>query len=216
MRKTTCFRIAAVVIGLASPFFLAGCNPEADAVRQAYEDCEAAHADHDGPRVAELLAPEIFTHSALMLKYALDGTPDKIKKLTPIQRSEIIMMRNRCTLEQLEQMTGREWEILGVNNGWFEADNEFDIEISLGRVTVRGNTATAKVLADGRNSGFRYAFVKDGDQWKVDYREAYEVWNEWIREEARYEGMKVDELLMMWEEEDWDNELTKKIWDPLR
>lgn len=124
-------------------------------------------------------------------------------------------MRHRCTRKQLEQMTGRDWVVYSAEQGWMHTSNEY-ADLSIGAVTVRGNTAVGEIWVNGEKTKLNYAFVREGDAWKVDLTEANKAWDEAIETYARIYRTKVDTMLLNMESGQTGERVSKKIWDPMR
>lgn len=208
-------KIVAGAICLIQLLTLTGCTQDAEDVRMAFEDCDQAMLDGDSQRVIELLSPDMLRQFDYLLQDALDATRDEVREKRPSEMAMILIMRNRCTRQQLEEMDGAAWVIYAVEQGWMKSSNDI-ASLSIGKVTVRGNTAVGEIWVNGEKTKLNYAFVRDGEQWKVDLTEAYKAWDEAVERHARLVKTSVERLLRNSESVQSGKKVPKRIWDPMR
>lgn len=193
---------------------LAGACGDSDrqAIRATMQEVDALTDASRGEEAAALMAPESFDYYERLRRIALDGAAREVHALPAVEQAEVLSMRNRMDRAQLDALDGRGWVVHAVNQGWWRDEESWDV----GRVRVRGNSASGTAFIDGEETILTIHFVRVGDRWTVDQRQVDPEWESAIADAAAAEDKSVPEILVQWEEEETGRPVRKDIWDPMK
>jgi hypothetical protein len=192
-------------------------TPEQAAVRAAFDAFDRAIVGADGEIAVSHMTRGSIAYYDVLIDYATDGKKEDVLRLSAVDKSEIVTMRNRFELRELDKMTGRQYLVFATNEGWYSGDEEADDWFSIGNISIAGDRASAMVLELGDKTGhFVDLYLEDG-AWKVDFQSWDTLWNKYLEEYAEYEDMTIDESMIQMENDYWGS--VKKdllYWTPMR
>ncbi len=207
--------------GLLSTLFLfaLGCEPtgpDVDEIRQVWDNYDKANNTRNGELAASIFTDTTHAYYDRLVKQALDAPREQVLRLPLVDRSEILMMRNRATRVELEKLDGRGYVVFATSKGWYVSDPEETATLTLSGIRVTNDVASAQLVLDGTRSGNTVRFEKQGGAWKLDETSLFPFYSEVVAVAADDEGLSEDEWLIMAEEIEWGNTITDSIWEPLR
>lgn len=190
-------------------------TPEQAEVRQVYLDFDHACNTGQGELAASLVASRCFNYYEQLIRYATDGDKGTVLNLRPTDRSEIVMIRNRMDLSELDRMDGRTFLTHIVDAGWYASADESDW-FSLGQIQINGDTAAAIMYDEGRKTGRFLDFYREDGAWKIDVHSWDTLWDDYYIEVAREVGMSVDEFILAIEADFYGLNMNVTRWTPMR
>jgi hypothetical protein len=197
---------------ITSCLFVAACDdPRAEDVRASYDQVFESFNSRDGRGAVALLTKASIDQMDRAVNMARKGTREQIKALPPIDRIEVIAIRNRLTAAELAEIDGRSWLILSTERGWETGEAP-----EIGRITFQGSSASAEVLEEGKRTGNHFDFDLIDGVWKLDWIRIDDLWNSQIVDFARESGTSVDKLILEWEYEECGIPVGDEIWDRVR
>jgi hypothetical protein len=207
-------RVALALALLLFTLHLPACDrAQAEEVRDAYDQINAAFDANDGKTVVALLNQKSIDQYDRYTELARTGTRDQIKALPAAERSEIVMIRHRLTRSELQGLDGRGWLVLATSRGWY-ASVSGEEPLRLGRIRFQGSSATAEILIDHRLSGYYYDFDLIDGVWKLDWVRVDELTNRRIAAEAELSHTSEDNVILRWESDASGEKVPLSIWDP--
>lgn len=205
--------------------FLAGCDPDAaekKAIRATYtaiQDCELAG---DGHGFAKLLTARSIPYYDRILEAANTYRAPQVAQLSAIERYIVLTVRHRIPLEERRSLDGRALLVRMISEGWnLNDEDESDNLLRLGEVRIKGEYARARVIYEGKSTGFWFEFIKENGHgqpdptgtWKLDDPSCDPFYNDTIAAFAREIGMSEDDAMVLAEERDTGRPVRPDIWD---
>jgi hypothetical protein len=210
MRILTC---VAVLLLSCLPFVLAGCGDDSEQeVRDTYAQYVAAEAGRDLQTVLDLTDPAYIERLDFLVKIARTGERSRVQRMTPAEKLEVVMLRNRLTKKELDGMDGKKWLSRTTTEGWTEEMAD-EPEITLGKITVKKPRAKAQLIVNGIETDLNIEFVKTGDKWVMDPTPFEELINRIVRKLATHADAE-NLLIRRWEENSSGKKVADPIWDP--
>jgi len=205
MRYSPLFNTVRVVAAgcLLAIAFACGCEDterEQQAIRECAADLADGIANRNGEKVANRMTNSSIQLYERLLPIARKGTRAQLLSLPVGERAEAIGMRYGNSRIKLSKANGRAWVVEAVNAGEFEV-GECSPE-TLGKVTVEGDFAKARVLYEGepavdlRDEPAYFEFVLEDGVWKLDETHHYQFFGAWYEEMASFSNRDINEFLV--------------------
>jgi hypothetical protein len=194
------------------PLVLAGCgdNLEQEA-RDAWAEYTAAEASRDLETVLKMTDQAYFERLDFLVKMARTGERGRVQRMTPAEKLEIVMMRNRLSKAELATMDGRKWLTKTTTEGW--ENDEGGGNVTLGEITGKGARKKAQIVVNGIETKLTVDLIKTGDQWAIDPTPLEELINIVVRKLATSADAE-NLLIRRWEESSSSKKVLDPIWDP--
>lgn len=235
-------RALALVFALvALPFAgLAGCgdSPDQKAIRANWKRYYFAIQEARALDYYDLIGSGTVEFYDKLVPLAARGAKAEIAALSPAEKREIVVMRNRIPFAKLNAMDGRAYILHAIaERYWVDKDDDDDEQVNdpsagdgpwkYAKIVVSGNSAVAefpaRVTVDpeptfGRRryrnvhveKGYMY-FVKQDGAWRVDEVALIPALNKDITEYSK--GMGVEKFLIEIESLETDKEVREDIFD---
>lgn len=211
MRPLTPF-IASFFIALA--LFLPGCDDTKARCQEVFEQYLEADERGDGEAILQLIDPLNIEHAEQVLDLARHGSGPTIRNRTAADRLVIGFLRARFKPEELAKLDGRTLVKMKYDTGLYGVeDGEDDVEITLGRFTIRKPRASAELLADGQRTGIRIEFVKVDDRWLVNDEWFDEFFNQNLPKVTRFFRVSEDQFLLNLISRAVGRQVKADVWD---
>lgn len=220
--------LAVMLVGVLFLGTGAGCEPKSadqKAIKSVWERHADANETSNGKAVVALSSKSTFEYYDRLLKLGLDGKPDQIKKLTPFEKAEIVLMRHRSTRAELRKLDGKGYIEYATSKGWYAFGNDPDDPLNhqLGKIKVGGDGASAWAevfffddKGKKRKSDYAIKFFKEGGLWKLDETSVHLMWSHEYTRYAKEFGKSEDEFIV-WLEEFWSGQkVPDTIWQPMK
>ncbi|MEX2218611.1 MAG: hypothetical protein WD749_07595 [Phycisphaerales bacterium] len=209
-------RIAAVAVLCVVCAFVGGCDPRAgdkEEIRQVFADFESYNQHGNGKAILDVFTEGSYPVYETLIKVALDGSREEVRKLGASHRLEVFRMRARGKRAELEKLNGKQYTEFATSRRWYSMPAELYVESSLERFRFKEVEATAELVNDGERTRVRIRFVREGDRWKLDEPAATLEWDKELAAEARREGVPLDEYLLEWLELELGREVDReRVW----
>lgn len=179
---------------------MAACDkqaPEKAAIRQAFKDLEQAYAENKGHHASELVTPESLTYYGELLRVAMDGKPEEVKKRPTMDRFEIYTIRHNANRKALKGLDGRGYQTFTTDQGWWSDPDLESWTESLHSIKIDSSGAKAwtYIMEGGRPTSYRVNFEKIDGRWRIDELSIREYSGRIIEENAQRERMNVEEYM---------------------
>jgi hypothetical protein len=207
-------RLASLLIAAVAVFMLLRVpqpSPE-EAVRQTFAAYKRAIVADDGPAAAALLSTGTVEWYGKVLDLTLHGSSEEIEQLGTLEKLQVLGFRQRVPVDELRAMSPRELFAYAVRRGWVGKPNVGSTEI--GAITVTDDTAVARALFAGKDSGQQYRFVREGDRWLFDQLPTLQAGGDLLTAAARDHGVPVDEFVQHLVESASGKKVTPDLWQP--
>lgn len=176
-------------------------SKDAAAVREVYDQYNAALRDKNGDAFLQTIDPANVEHYGQFVAAAKTGTKEQVAALSPIGRGYVLLLRHRLKAAELKDLDGAGFVRLCVQRGWFFMEDEEE-HFSLGPVRIKTPRASAELRINGERTTDRLEFVQVEDRWLVNDEALDRAWEKAAAKAARRLGVSVDQLLMEREEEE--------------
>ncbi len=204
-------RLLAIVCLLACTIL--GCeSKDQQEIRDVYARMLQAQKDRDGHAWLACVSKKSVAWHTPLIAIGLDGTPEQVRALPPMERAEVFLMRTKGSRAKLTGLTAEQYLQLQVTDRWFTDD---DISFSLRDVRVTGESGDAELVADGEGTKERTYFIKEDGKWVWDIPTTYRVWNTEIPRDAKAEGITVDQYLFDLVEYWCGLPVHESVWQPM-
>ena len=142
---------------LAALFLFAfGCEPggpDVEAIKLVWDQYDVANNTRDGELAASIFTDGTHAYYGRLLLQALDAPREQVLRLPLFDRSEILTMRHRATRAELEKLDGRAYVVFATRKGWYVSDPEDTEEVTLRRIRVTNDIASAQIVLGGTPTG---------------------------------------------------------------
>jgi hypothetical protein len=218
---------------------LVGCGKETpeDAVISQYMRGEEAIATRDVANFRNTMTHESWDAMTEELKLAREAKEPVVKALSNIRCARVIALRNRCSTNQLKNMSTEDYFVWLVDQGLVGVDA--DSGVYPHKVTIRGDVAEMQMGAevDSGSSGLRVrrrggavralgglvakaaekreteAFKNLEGHWYHDFDGNTPFFNDWYASAAAASGGSVHDAILEIENEEHGS-LKENIWKP--
>lgn len=184
-------------------------------IRAVFEAYRTAAIEQDGDAAAEAVSASSLAASARHVALALDADSATVAALPLVDRYTVLAMRHRVAPDTLRAFDGRAAYAYGIRNGW--TDGLALRLVSLGDVTVRGDSATATVLVADvpQPDATPFPFVRTDGRWRLDVaRMAIEAAGE-FRDMVAASGMADDAFILYALRMLSGTDVTDAVWRPV-
>ncbi|WP_420457365.1 hypothetical protein [Rubrivirga sp.] len=193
-RSTLARRLAAglALLALAAPPLAAQDDPAA--VAQAFEAYRTAVLASDGRAALDAVDAATVRYYGAMLDLALDADSATVAREPLIHQLLVLALRGRVSADTLRAMDPVSAFVYGVDRGWIGRESVERIE--LGRVTVRGDRATATLESAGRPvPTLQFGFSREDGRWRFDLTSFQSGLSAELEAVAKRAGMTGSELV---------------------
>lgn len=201
-------------------FVLAGCEQRTQdkaQIKRVFADFETCNNSSDGPGAVAALASDTLDRYGELVKLALNGTPEQVRALGPMEMYEIVIMRFRGSRAELAKLDGPGYVDFAVSRGWWVIPAEDRSADTLEDIAFKGpNEASAMLVSDGERTQIRVRFVKEDGAWKLDEFSQAAGIDKNIRRAAREEGMSQSEFIVAELEERLGKDIPGTVWEPMK
>jgi hypothetical protein len=199
---------------------LIGCDDKAadkEDIRAVWQQLDTCNNAADGNGVVAVFTESSFAANVKLMKVGLDGTPAQVKALPAFDRMEVLRMRLLSNRAEISKLDGRGYVRFATSKGWYVMPSEDRTKDTLPKITFSksGTEAWANIVSEGKRTGMRLHFVKEGGQWKYDEPEAMVEYSRLLADEARAAGVSENDFIIDVLEEELGRKIPASIWDPM-
>jgi hypothetical protein len=189
-----------------------GSQSELELIRQAFLTYKAAILQQQGQSAVPLVNRATLQYYERMKALALEGQEKEVRRLTPVNKVMVLILRHRVPVDDLRGMTPEEVFIHGVNQGWIGKDSVLDTDI--GQPQVFGNDASAEYVKRGKPTPLKFRFTKEDGKWKLDLTALTPIADQAMTMLIKKEGLDEDTFIINIIESISGKKVLPTIWQP--
>jgi hypothetical protein len=194
---------------------LCGCGDgeEKASIEESWARVTQAQQDGDAKTYMSMLSPQSMKYWDNLTHLIRTAKADEVRRMDIADKATIVMVRNRCTKDELKKMDGKALLEIVMGRGWMGGDRGPDV--GLGKIEVHGTSARAELVVGDIDTGIWMDFYKEDDTWKVDFTRGNEELNERMDRRARMFGQSIDDFILA-RERAFGKPPFPDVWDPPR
>jgi hypothetical protein len=156
---------------ITSAFFLSSfttrtSDSETAKIQALYKAYETAVDKKDTKAILGMLSTSSKQYFDKVLLLAKKAKKPEVMQLPLSDKVAVLTLRHTTTDQELLAMNAQSFMMQSMDKGLKKKINTVN---TLGPVTIKGNTATAPLVVNGKPSPVTMTFVKEGTAWKYDY-----------------------------------------------
>jgi hypothetical protein len=192
---------------------MSGCGDgdEKAAIEESWEKLTSAMAAQDPKAYMETLSPQSMRYYDTLCQQIRTSKHDEVRRMETADKATIIMMRNRCTKDELKKLDGKGLVEMAMTRGWMGGERRS--EVTLGKIQLHGTSARGQLVVRDTETDIWMDFYKEGEGWKVDLTRGNEQMNEAFDRMARMFGVSVDDYILG-RERQFGKPCAGDVWDP--
>jgi hypothetical protein len=210
LRTSLLSSAAALLCGIAS---CSSQSPEATDVEQAFSSYRTALLEQKGDEAVNWVAPATIKMYQETRDLALNADEATVKNLPIGARMQVLLMRHRVSLKQLQEFDGKKMFAHAVDQNWIGKEGVQRAGVS--DVVVDGTQATGKVTVNGKSSTEKFHFVKENGRWTVDLTPSFSTVDRLFQQAANDQGMTENDFIFAIITKLSGRPVTSAIWQPL-
>lgn len=200
---------------LAAYYQLNPDNPaDIEGIAQCFYGYQDAVLADDGERAASFVDGGVYDYYTVGARQAVTLPKVEFDTLSLQERYLILLLRHSMSLEQLENMTGRELFVHAIRNGWTGKSGMAAQELR--DVSIDNDRAEASILVNGRFFGHKYYFLRDTGGWKLNLLSVYQLVEKSFAALAEKSGVGEDVFLLNTLKGARGEGCTEALFEPLR
>lgn len=229
--------VLALILGLTALPFLAGCSdsPDQKEIRANWARYHQSIGNRGGLDYYDLISKGRAEYYDRLVKLAAGGSKADVAALAPVEKAELLVMRNRVPASKLKTMDGRSYILHAISERYWTVEESDPGEPGLwegAKIAVNGDVAiatwviTAQVEVSPRLSRRRMSFggtrdvvidsgevyfVKQDGAWRVDELAALPGANKALK--AACAGTTIEKYLIEVEAEESGKPVRDDIFD---
>jgi hypothetical protein len=183
-------------------------------IEKCFNRYKEALATGDGDSAARLVSAKTIVTYQEYKKNALSASSMETKKLSPINKLMVLLIRAQMPVEELERTSGSGVFSYAVKSGW--VSKNLVVNSTINNIVISENTATSFLNTEGRPPLKGFTFLKENNLWKLDLVTII------LKTEEAYKGLIAkqntteDQFIFTLVEGLTHKKLTDDIWRPLR
>lgn len=182
-------------------------------IRTAIDTNHRAIASRDAAGFIASVSQNTMEQLDRNLAAARSASRNEVWGMRPVDKALVVMLRNRCTKEQLRKFDSRAFIAWSMEEGWWDEQGDRDETIGSIKV-VAGRTATVKMNMDGRSEAREVGLVKEDSGWKVDLADGSRQFDRRFRELTDTLRLDENKTILRIEAMRSGREPSHEIWDP--
>ncbi|MFN4008010.1 MAG: hypothetical protein ACK4HE_10910 [Chitinophagaceae bacterium] len=160
-----------LTIIITATFFLLSFNNrttenETTKIQALYKAYETAVDNKDTKAILSMLSTSSKQYFDKILRLAQKAKKSEVMQLPLSDKIAVLTLRHTTTDQELLTMNAQSFMMQSMDKG---LKKKINTVTTLGTVNIKGNTATAPLIVNGKPSPVTMTFVKEGTTWKYDY-----------------------------------------------
>ena len=156
---------------ITSAFFLSSfttrtSDSETAKIQALYKAYETAVDKKDTKAILSMLSTSSKQYFDKVLLLAKKAKKTEVMQLPLSDKVAVLTLRHTTTDQELLAMNAQSFMMQSMDKG---LKKNINTQNTLGPITIKGNTATAPLVVNGKPSPVAMTFVKEGTAWKYDY-----------------------------------------------
>lgn len=188
--------------------------PENRAVRNVFESFHAALLVGDGGLAADCTSRLTMEYYERCAGQARSATALELHLLPLAEKLMVLRIRHHVSQDALGSMDGRAAFVHSVSRRWLGQQDMLE-RAGIGGVTVKGDSAQARMTLDGAPTLQHMRFRLEAGQWRIDLRGMAEASGTALAREARELGISAEEHIGQILRGNASFPLPEDIWAPL-
>jgi len=141
-------------------------DSETAKIQALYKAYETAVDKKDTKAILSMLSTSSKQYFDKVLLLAKKAKKAEVMQLPLSDKIAVLTLRHTTTDEALLAMNAQNFMMQSMDKG---LKKNINTQNTLGTITIKGNTATAPLVVNGKPSPVAMTFVKEGTAWKYDY-----------------------------------------------
>lgn len=195
-----------------SPAAGAASAQEVEAVRACFEAYRQALLAADGKAALALVDRNTIDYFDQMVDLALYGEEATVRGQSSVNKIMVLSLRHRMSRERLLKATAESVFVHAVNEGWIGKNGVIAVE--LGTIRVRHDSATAAIMAQGKEAPVSFTFHKEPDGWRIDLAALMSLTDLAFKQLLAQLGKSEDEAIADLLEAVSGREVSPQVWQP--
>lgn len=188
-------------------------SQEVESVRNCFSAYRKAILDQDGVAAAALIDGETRKYYGKMRSLALFGDANDVRKVSTIDRVNVLMIRHLIPPAELAEMTPESLFVHAVDEGWIGRESVVNNE--LGAIKISGSLASGVHIAAGNQTPFKWTFRKEDGSWKIDITAILPIADQAFKQIIKESEVAEDDFLFGILESISGKKVSDQIWEPL-
>ncbi|HAI84689.1 MAG TPA: hypothetical protein DCL43_13575 [Chitinophagaceae bacterium] len=156
---------------ITSAFFLSSFttrtnDSETAKIQALYKAYETAVDKKDTKAILSMLSTSSKQYFDKVLLLAKKAKKTEVMQLPLSDKVAVLTLRHTTTDQELLAMNAQSFMMQSMDKG---LKKNINTQNTLGPIIIKGNTATAPLVVNGKPSPVAMTFVKEGTAWKYDY-----------------------------------------------
>jgi len=191
-----------------------GVSKEEKEVIECYKKYNTAILNDMGEEAIKCIDSKTVDYYQDILDKALYADKEAVRKENLTDRLMIFQIRHVIPLEELIKMNGTEFLIYSINKGWVGKPGVLGIKVK--NVKIEGNFATADSYIFKKNTGIKYQFYSENNQWKFNVVSLMHYGSIYLKQQVKESGYSNEDDFLFYGVERWsEKKVTKDLYEPL-
>jgi hypothetical protein len=186
---------------------------DVQAVGGAFAAYRSALLSQDGKAATECVSSITIKLYQEYRDLAVSGDEAAVKKLSMVNRMQVLLLRHRIEAKALKAMDGKAVFGHAVDQNWIGKDGV--VRAGLDDIAVNGPRATAKVTVSGKPTTEVFHFVKEGERWTFDLAPTIKRSDQALQQAAQTKGVSENDFILSVITSLSGRKVTDSIWRPL-
>jgi hypothetical protein len=185
-------------------------------VKECYKNYKQGLLSNNGGQTVRFVSQSGIDYYDKLLLDVIESDSTTVASKSMIDKLMILSLRWRLTPNQILELSESKESLFeyGVANGLIGQDI---IESSeLGRISISGDKATARIFKNGQEIPMQFKFVKEEGNWKFDVKYIIERSEAGLQQYLIQSGVSEEQYIMNVLSEMSESPVTDVIWNPIK
>jgi hypothetical protein len=167
---------------------------DAEDIRQVFGSYRAALLAGQGEAAAVLLSRSTHAYYDEMRRLALFGDAASVQRLSMVDQINVLLLRLRIPVDELERLSPQELIVHAVNQGWIGKNGVSNTQA--GEVLTEGDVAVVHAIVGGRDAGPMFRFNREDGAWRLDLVPTMRAVNAALQTAAQAAGVSEQQFML--------------------
>jgi hypothetical protein len=191
-----------------------GQNKETKAVRKAFENYKDAVSQSDGKEAANYLNARSFAYYDQIIEWVRKADSAQVDALPILSKLMVFTVRVKVAREDVLKFNGHALFVHAVNAEMLSKKSYN--EISIGDVSIDGETAKGDLVIKGEKSDYQLLFNKENGEWKIDLNSYFALSESVFKMLIDRSNQSENDFLLMILEYGTGKKAGREIWLPVQ
>jgi hypothetical protein len=183
-------------------------------VRKSHKKYTDAILNDQGAEAVKYVDSRTVTYYSDILNTTLHADSTTIEGLGILDKMMVLLMRHKMSADELLSFDGKSLLIHAVNLGMVGKSGASKIKI--GKVTIKGNFASAEIISGGKVLPYSYDFYKEGKTWKIDLTSSFPAVSVAFKQVAQSTEMSENEFIFEIMELASAKKVSQDVWNKIQ